>query len=240
MENWLLIAVGIIFLISIIWGLSQGMLRIAVSLAATIITVVVVSAFAPKVSQMIQEHTTIDDSISKAVTAVVRPAQEQENQEDDAQQEQTPSLEEQEQSVNNSNLPTFLQSSTLEYNSSENYLKLGADSFYNYVGNYIAATIVNILSFLILYAVLRIFVRILMNMIDVISELPVLHGVNRLAGGVVGIGVGLIAVWLLFLVVTLFYATSLGQSCFRQIEANEILNILYQKNYILHFLSSVK
>jgi hypothetical protein len=240
MENWLLIAVGIIFLISIIWGLSQGMLRIAVSLAATIITVVVVSAFAPKVSQMIQEHTTIDDSISKAVTAVVRPAQEQENQEEDAQQEQTPSLEEHEQSVNNSNLPTFLQSSTLEYNSSENYLKLGADSFYNYVGNYIAATIVNILSFLILYAVLRIFVRILMNMIDVISELPVLHGVNRLAGGVVGIGVGLIAVWLLFLVVTLFYATSLGQSCFRQIEANEILNILYQKNYILHFLSSVK
>jgi hypothetical protein len=79
-----------------------------------------------------------------------------------------------------------------------------------------------------------------MNMIDVISELPVLHGVNRLAGGVVGIGVGLIAVWLLFLAVTLFYATSLGQSCFRQIEANEILNILYQKNYILHFLSSVK
>jgi hypothetical protein len=79
-----------------------------------------------------------------------------------------------------------------------------------------------------------------MNMIDVISELPVLHGVNRLAGGVVGIGVGLIAVWILFLVVTLFYATSLGQSCFRQIEANEILNILYQKNYILHFLSSVK
>ena len=79
-----------------------------------------------------------------------------------------------------------------------------------------------------------------MNMIDFISELPVLHGINRFTGGIVGLGAGLIAVWIFMLVITIIYATSFGQECFRQIEGNAILSTLYEKDIILHLLSVVK
>lgn len=281
MENWLLIAVGIIFLISVIWGVTQGLLRITVSLVATIITVIVVVMLTPKVSQFVEERTSIGGTIGRVVSEMITPEEEvvdhaseegtadggsEEGDADSAPEEEgadsgaglagqdsaesqtgtgesakaEPSRQEQIQAIEGSKFPAFMQNAILENNNSDSYEKLGAESFYDYVGMYVAQIIINIVSFLMVYAVLRVFVRILMNMIDLISELPVLHGLNRLAGGVLGLGVGVIAVWLFFLVITLIYATSFGQDCFRQIEGNQILSILYEKNYILHFLSLIK
>ena len=53
---------------------------------------------------------------------------------------------------------------------------------------------------------------------------------NRFAGGVVGVGAGILVVWVLFVAIMLLYDTSVGVKCFSYIESNEILNFLYQKN----------
>lgn len=241
MENWLLIAVGVIFLVSVVWGLSQGFLRIAVSLAASILTIIVVGVIAPKVGQMIQERTTIDDSIMSAVSSAISPQEdlgepETEEAQEEAGQQAEPSHEEQLRALESSSFPGFLQDALMKNNNSGGYREVGAGNFYDYVSLYVARTIINIVSFLAVYAVLRIFVRILLNMIDFISELPVLNGINRLAGGITGIGVGVVIVWIFFLILTLVYATSFGQGCLSQINASPILSALYENNQILRFL----
>ena len=43
MENWLLLAVGIVFLVCMIAGFVKGFLRIGLSLLSTILTLVLVS-----------------------------------------------------------------------------------------------------------------------------------------------------------------------------------------------------
>lgn len=47
MENWLLLAVGIVFLVCMIAGFVKGFLRIGLSLLSTILTLVLVSFLSP-------------------------------------------------------------------------------------------------------------------------------------------------------------------------------------------------
>lgn len=51
MENWLLLAVGIVFLVCMIAGFVKGFLRIGLSLLSTILTLVLVS-FLPHTCRM--------------------------------------------------------------------------------------------------------------------------------------------------------------------------------------------
>lgn len=253
MGNWLLIVVGIIFLISFIWGLSQGVLRIVVSLLATVITIALVTFMVPAACDFVEEKTSLGATVGSAVTSAITPSEEKliddendgsqsdtDDNEDAEGQSKEPSQQEQVSAVEESTFPSLLKSSLLENNNSEIYSRLGVNTFYDYVGAYVGNLIIRIIVFLLVYMVVRVFIRIVMGMIDVISELPVLHGINRFTGGIVGLGVGLIAVWILFLVITILYATSFGQECFRQIEGNPILSVLYENDIILRLLSVVK
>lgn len=241
MENWLLIVVGIIFLISFIWGMSQGVLRIAVSLFATVVTIVLVTVLVPTACDFVEEKTSIGATVSSVIVSAITPSDNTDTGSADPE-EGTKELSQQEQvnAVEGSPFPVFVKKNLLENNNSEIYSRLGVNTFYDYVGSYVGNLIIRIVVFLLVYAVLRVFIRIIMNMIDVISELPVLRGVNRLTGGIVGLGIGLVSVWIFFLVITIIYATAFGQECFRQIEGNAVLSMLYQNDVILHMLSIVK
>ena len=46
------------------------------------------------------------------------------------------------------------------------------------------------------------------KMLGILNKLPVIGGVNRLAGALVGVGIGIVIVWILFIVVTLLYDTT--------------------------------
>lgn len=63
--NWILIVTGFIFLISVIVGMSKGAIRIAVSLAATIATFVLVVLLTPYVSDGIAAATPLDEMIAE-------------------------------------------------------------------------------------------------------------------------------------------------------------------------------
>ena len=61
--NWLLITVGVIFLVSIIVGICRGAIKIAVSLATTIVTLVLVFFATPYVAKTNEKYTNMDDVI---------------------------------------------------------------------------------------------------------------------------------------------------------------------------------
>ena len=82
--------------------------------------------------------------------------------------------------------------------------------------------------------VVTVVVRIAMKMLGILNKLPVIGGVNRLAGALVGVGIGIVIVWILFIVVTLLYDTTFGKMCFETIESTPILRKLYDSNILMN------
>ena len=65
-------------------------------------------------------------------------------------------------------------------------------------------------------------------------------GMNRLAGGILGIGTGLVVVWILFVILTLIYDTEIGTLCFAHIAESEFLTKLYNNNILMNYITKFR
>ena len=72
--DWVLATVGIIFLICIIIGICQGAIRISVSLATTLLTLLIVFFATPHVAKAIAQYTPMDEMIEQKVSAAIMDA----------------------------------------------------------------------------------------------------------------------------------------------------------------------
>ena len=78
----------------------------------------------------------------------------------------------------------------------------------------ISRLVLNVLSFLVTFLLAIIIVKALMFAVNIIGELPVLGLINHIAGGALGLVLGLVVIWLGFLIITLLYSTAVGSACF--------------------------
>lgn len=130
-------------------------------------------------------------------------------------------------------LPDVFKNLLTENNNSEMYQRLGAETFAQYVGNFLSELILNILAFLCTFILVTIVVRAVIFALDIVSNLPVLGILNRIAGGIIGLGGALIIVWTAFIVITLLYVTSFGKEMYELIDTDLFLKTLYQYNPIM-------
>ena len=298
--NWLSMTVGAVFLICLIVGFMRGALKIIVSLAATLLTLVLVYFATPYVSDAIAENTPLDDMIkSQVVSTMANAAASQLGGGEEAggmdadsvrkvlqaagvseetlaqygitiddivngnissedlarfgissdvlnglQGEEGTSMEDiitsaeiprdvQIQAIEGADLPEIYKSLLTENNNSEMYSRLGAETFAEYVGDFLAKLILNILAFLCTFILVTIVVRAVIFALDIVSNLPVLGILNRIAGGIIGLGGALIIVWTAFIVITLLYVTSFGKEMYELIDTDLFLKTLYQYNPIM-------
>ena len=66
----------------------------------------------------------------------------------------------------------------------------------------------------------------------IIARLPILSGINKIAGAVLGGVEGLVFLWIAGLLVTAFSGTQWGLILTRQIEASKWLSYLYSHNFL--------
>ena len=142
--------------------------------------------------------------------------------------------------IENSSLPDVLKTFLLENNNDATYEKLGAETFVSYVAKFISNMIVNIVAFLFTFLIVTIILRAIIFALNVVSELPGVGVLNRLAGGVLGAAGALIIVWILFLAVTILYTTSFGQEVIDLIQENDILKMIYECNPLLKLAAMVR
>lgn len=135
--------------------------------------------------------------------------------------------------IENAPMPQFLKDELIENNNSTIYSELGVQSFPQYVATYISRLILNLVSFLVTFLLAIIIVKALMFAVNIIGELPVLGLVNHIAGGVLGLVLAVVIVWVGFLVMTLAYSTDAGTACFEMMEKSRILRFLYETNPLL-------
>lgn len=253
--NWLLYGTLGILAVGLIVGYIKGALRIAVSLVAVVVTWILIVAIAPYVTDAAMKYTPIDDWIESRCEALLimnmtNALAEQTGIEESAEIDLSAfsdrltgveiSRQEQAQIIENSDVPEIFKEYLQENNNKEIYSLIGAESFADYIAKGLTHLIMQILTAIVLFVVISIILKVIICVLDIIAWLPIIGGINRAAGAVLGLAVALVVIWSLFLIFTLFYTTAAGKEIFTQIEKSTILSFLYKNNIILKIITGLR
>ena len=230
--NALLIIVGIVFLLSVIIGYKRGLVKIIASLLATLVCIVLVFLISPSVSKWIQESTPLRETVKNKCIELFLP-----DETTGEEALQTEIREEQRSLIEGADIPDVIKKMLVANNHNVAYATLGVQTFSEYIGAYIAKVIADILAFLITFIAVFIIVRIALGMLNIVDKIPLVGGANHLVGGILGAGIGILIIWILFIVITLLYNTSLGVACMKGISESEILTKLYDSNILLKYIT---
>ena len=227
--NELLIVVAAIFLLCFTVGVNRGFIKIVASLSATLIILVLVMFSLPYVGDALREYTPLEEKINEKCINILQPGEV-----DVTSRDAQISL------IENSEFPEIFKELLLANNNGEVYERLGVTTFVDYVGAYLAKLISDIVAFILAFIVITVVVRIILYVLDIIGNLPVIGGLNRLAGGILGLGTALIIVWILFIVITMVYDSSIGKLFLGNIAENEFLQFLYNNNILMNYLTKFR
>lgn len=228
-ENWLPVFLIVYFLGMALYGHYRGFLRAAVSVTAFLVSLFPVRLIMPQVTAFIKENTPIHSWLKEVMNKSIGlekigssgfflPAQ------------QSALIEE-------SPLPDVMKKILIENNNEKIYQILGVDAFADYVGSFLADRIINALAFVILLLAIYIGIRVLAHSLDIISKLPVLHGLNQIAGSVLGVVEALAYFWIACLILTVFIGTNWGQYLLSNIEKTSWVFFLYKNNLLIKGLT---
>lgn len=224
MENWLAIIVGIYLISMVLYGHYRGFFRLAVSMGALIITLILVNIALPRVTAYLRQSPAVQHIAEESLKDVLGLDQQIYDE------LELPAA--QRMMIENLDLPEPLKKALIENNNNEIYELLGVQKFTEYVGSYITNVIINIIGFIIMFAVVYILIHVLMAWIDIIARIPIIHGLNKIAGALLGGIQGLIFLWIVCLAITALSGTQIGSIMVSQIETNAWLSYLYNHNVL--------
>lgn len=107
----------------------------------------------------------------------------------------------------------------------------------NAVSGYLADEILRWAAFLIALLLAGVLIRGIVFSLGIVSHLPILHGLNKTAGLLLGFAEGVVLVWIFFVVITVCASTSVGSQLLKMTAQSSILSWLYRNNLLLNWLS---
>lgn len=220
--NWLFWVVSAFLVYHVVDGLRRGFIKKSVSAVSLIVTLVLVTYLTPQITIFIQDYTSLHESLQEKCSGIF--LNNEYNQ--DVKTDQVMMIE-------NMDLPENIKEMLLENNNKEAYDVLEVSGFHEYVGAYLANMIINALAYLLSFVIIWTLLRAILLALDVVAKLPLLRGINQLAGGLLGLVIGIVLVWIAFLLVTILCNGELGRAFFRLISENPFLLFLYSQNVIL-------
>ena len=224
------IAVIIFLVIFLIVGLVRGFLRIILTTFSLIITIVLAGMLAkplaefaengtvigPRVQHRIEEY--VDSKLSTASAA----ASAVENSFIDALP-----------------LTAAMKEDLKARNTLGGYVDQGVNSFSEYLAVNLTTLIIRILSYVILFIVIYLVLRLILRLSNVINHIPILGGINRIAGAVVGLAEGVIFLWIFSMIIMMLSGTDFGITCERIIINSPFLQFIHEHNYLMVIINSV-
>lgn len=226
--NWILIAViGIIAVLAFV-GLKKGLIKMVFSLVSTIVALLVAMLFSPVVAGMMKSNEAIVGFFDEKISAVVDFTSEEAQEETESKQESL---------IDSLPLPDTFKESLLENNTIDNYAAMQAQNFEEYVCRQITNVIINAIAFVITLLLAIVALAILCKTLDLLAKLPLLKQINAAAGLAAGAAEGLLLVWILFVILTMFAGTEFGSEAMNMIAENPLLDFLYKNNMVSKFIA---
>lgn len=232
-QYWLSVLVVVYLVGMALYGHARGFVRQAVSAVALVASIILVNLAAPYVKDFLLHN----ESVCSAVQAGIEKALEGgEKFSVDSEQGQPAA---QRSYIEGLELPEQIKELLLENNNSEVYNLLGVDTFGGYLVSYITELIISAVSYVLVFLAVFILLHILMRWLDLVAHLPILSGMNQLAGAGLGLAQGLLFVWVGSVVLTIFAATPWGRAAFGQIQISPFLTFLYRNNILVKVAISI-
>lgn len=228
--TWLGIAVLALIAAACIMGFRKGFVKEIVSVFFMLISFLLVWAVNPYVNTFVKEYTPVYDTIQDKCQTLVS---------EQIGNKKTLDKEEQNQVMENMELPDLLKNALVENNTAETYRYLAVSTFTEYISDSLAVMAVNGISFLISFVLSAAVIKLLGFILNVLTKLPVINGINKIAGAAVGGIKCIIFIWIAFLVLTLLRNTTLGQQGMALIQQDAFLNFLYSQNVFVKVFMSV-
>ena len=228
--TWLGIAVLALIAAACIMGFRKGFVKEIVSVFFMLISFLLVWAVNPYVNTFVKEYTPVYDTIQDKCQTMVS---------EQIGNKKTLDKEEQNQVMENMELPDLLKNALVENNTAETYRYLAVSTFTEYISDSLAVMAVNGISFLISFVLSAAVIKLLGFILNVLTKLPVINGINKIAGAAVGGIKCIIFIWIALLVLTLLCNTTLGQQGMALIQQDAFLNFLYSQNVFVKVFMSV-
>ena len=224
MTNWLLILVIIIFLGSTYSGYKKGLFKTIFSIASIIIAILITTFVSPYIAVQINNNNVINSKIRKQVIGLIDSSIE--NKSDEEQRE----------FIDNMPVPKYIKSYLKKNNNLQVYQDRALDSFSEYIVDGLVRIIINLITFIVVYCLIRVGLFVVTIMGNIITRLPIIEQFDGMGGTLLGAVQGIIEVWIVFIVITFLSQTEIGMSAMQCIENNGLLNILYNNNIIMQIM----
>ena len=225
--TWPGIAAIIMLAFSCWRGYRNGFVKEVVSTFFVVLSIIVVWVINPHVNTFLKENTPVYEKAHEVCSEFV---QEQEN---------SIGQDGQEQLLDNLGLPDILKNGILQNNTAEGYRFLNVTGFLEYIVDYLSVAVVNGISFLVSYILASICIKTLVYALNIITGLPVIKGVNKIAGILVGGLRCVIYIWIILLVLTVLCNSAFGQAGMRLVAKDIFLNTLNMYNPFIKIFMSI-
>lgn len=225
--NWLLIVVLVILVFYAFKGKRDGFIKTVFTLFSLIFALFLTATFSPYISKALQNNEKVYTYVSGAVSKIV-----QVEKEDGTVTEQV-------EDIKGFSLPKALKNALIENNNGEVYKALAINSFKEYVNNYLTCVVINALSFILTLIIINMGLFLLSGTLGIISKLPLINGLNKSAGFIIGLVHGLVVIWVLCILLTCFGGTEWGGNIYKLISESSFLTIIYDNNLLLSVITNM-
>lgn len=220
--TWIILLTLAAFTLS---GWSRGFVRVFAGMFFFLASTVLVYYATPYISDFIKENTPIYQAVEENCREMLKGGEGQEN-----------SGLEQKKFIEGLGLPEALEKQLLGGSDSGSSVDRAVEGVSDYLAEYMAGLILNILTFVVTLAAVNLVLRMTVLTLDNLAKLPVLNSINKAFGMVLGAAQGLLVVWVAFLVITAFGNTDAGRKLLEMIHESPILDFLYNINIFLKIM----
>lgn len=92
-----------------------------------------------------------------------------------------------------------------------------------------------ILLFLLVFIMLVQLIKVLLKTVKFLAKLPLINGVNKLLGTLLGIAEGVVVVWVCFILISKYNVFGKSIAMLEMIKANKFTDFLYDSNLFVSF-----
>lgn len=152
------------------------------------------------------------------------------------QQSAQPGKIEQTELIESLPLPEVLKDLLLNYNNEEGYRSLKVTTFQDYLIEFTATVILNVISFIAAVIVVQLLLWIAIAALDILAHIPLIGILNRVAGLLLGLLQALFFIWIFFLILSMASATPTGLQLMSMVQKSRLLSYLYDSNLFMQIV----
>ncbi len=228
--TWLGVAVLAFLALSCFVGYQRGFIKEVVSTFFILLAIAAAWLINPYINDFLRENTPLYATVQEGCRNLI---------ETETGEAESIGKTEQDSLIQGLSLPGFVKDSIEENNTAEVYRYLAVNTFAEYVSEYLAQSVVNGAAFAVSFLLATLLIRMVTFALHLISKLPILNGVNKAAGAVLGIVKGVIFIWLAFLILTILCNTEVGKAGLDLIERDPFLSFLYDTDIFVRIFMSI-